>query len=189
MKQLWLLAYHFTDNGRLRDGRPVPPVGKWLKHKGPLVLCESGLHASERLLDALRYAPGLTLHIVTLSGDVICDDDKLVASRRRIDRTIEVPMRAVVRLAIESACLAAWCAGLYLPQLLDALAAADREDWVAARVAANDTAWAVWATGAAMSAAGAAAMAAGAAAKAATGAATWDTLEARAVELLTGERP
>ena len=123
-------AYHFTDTA-LRDGSPLPAIGEWLEHTGPLILCESGLHASERVLDALHYAPGLTLHRVTVSG-ALRSDDKLVAKRRRIESSREVPFRTVVRLAIEAACLAAWCARLYLPDLLVALEACDREDWGAA---------------------------------------------------------
>lgn len=121
-------AWHFTSS-TLRDGRPVPPAGEWLEHTGPLALCESGLHASERLLDALQYAPGLTLHRVTLDGETLRDNDKFCARRRRIDATREVQLRALVRLALESACLAAWCAGLYLPDLLTALEASDRGGW------------------------------------------------------------
>ena len=50
-------AWHFVGE-MLRDGRPVPPDGEWLVHDGKLVMCESGYHASEQLLDALYYAPG-----------------------------------------------------------------------------------------------------------------------------------
>ncbi len=189
-------AYHFTA-AALRDGSPIPPIGEWLEHTGPLVLCESGLHASIRLLDALRYAPGLTLHRVTLDGETLTGDDKLVARRRRIDETREVPLRAVMRLACESAALAAWCAGLYLPELVTAAEAADREDWAdceraasAAARAASDAASAAAgdaARSAARAAGDAASNAAWAAAGAAAGAAAKDCLEARAVALLWGE--
>ena len=151
-------AWNFTAD-TLRDGSPIPPIGEWLAHDGPVVICKSGLHASERLLDALQYTPGLTLHRVTCADVVDEQDDKLVCRRRRIDASRDVPMRAVVRLAIESACLAAWCAGLYLPELLVALDAADRGDWAAAgdaAGAAGDAAWAaqaaIWAAGAARAA-------------------------------------
>lgn len=185
-------AYHFTAGATLRDGRPVPPIGEWLEHDGPVKLCASGLHASERLLDALGYAPGLTLHVVTCEG-VERGDDKLVCRRRRIELTRGVSLCAVVRLAIESACLAAWCTGLYLPDLLTALDAADREDFAAASDA-RDAAWAAsaaasaaraaraasaaarvaWDASAAASAAARAARAARDAAWDAAGAAAWD---------------
>jgi len=77
------MAWHFTDD-TLRDGRPVPEVGEVLRHDGPLAMCESGLHASPRLMDALRYAPGETLHRVTLTGDMLHGNDKSVATERTI---------------------------------------------------------------------------------------------------------
>ena len=77
------LAWHFVGD-TLRDGRPVPPDGEWLEHDGKLVMCKSGLHASERLIDALNYAPGSTICRVELDGDMLRDDDKIVAKRRRI---------------------------------------------------------------------------------------------------------
>ena len=39
--------------------------------------------------DALEYAPGDTLCLVTLDGDIQHGEDKVVASRRRIDRRID----------------------------------------------------------------------------------------------------
>ena len=44
--------YHFTGD-TLRDGRPIPKPGVWLKHDGPVIPCKSGLHASEHPFDAL----------------------------------------------------------------------------------------------------------------------------------------
>ena len=49
--------YHFTSD-QLRDGRPIPPVGEWLIHEGPLEMRCQGLHASAHPFDALTYAPG-----------------------------------------------------------------------------------------------------------------------------------
>lgn len=65
-----MITYHFV-KGTLRDGRPVPADGEWLEHKGSLVMCESGLHASAHPFDALRYAPGATLCLVELDGEII----------------------------------------------------------------------------------------------------------------------
>ena len=76
-------AWHFV-GPRLRDGSLVPPDGKTLVYKGPLVLCSSGLHASKRLIDALRYAPGCTICRVAMDGDIIKVDDKLVARKRTV---------------------------------------------------------------------------------------------------------
>lgn len=54
-------------------------------------LCESGLHASNQILDALNYAPGPILWQVTLSGKIVRGDDKACATKRtynaRLDAT------------------------------------------------------------------------------------------------------
>jgi hypothetical protein len=194
-------AWHFTC-GTLRDGRPIPPVGEWLVQGGPLVPCESGLHASERLLDALAFAPGGTLHRVTLRGEITphgSPADKLVARERRIDWTLDaVDTERVLRE------FARWCARQVLhlwdapdvvvryletgdESLRDAAGEAARDaagdaawaaawaaawDARAARAAAWDAAWA--ARAAAWDAAWAARDAAGDAAGDAAWAAAWD---------------
>lgn len=76
-------AWHFV-GGRLRDGRPVPKDGVWLRHDGQIRICESGLHASRRPWNALRYAPGATLCYVECRGDIHEHDGKLVCRERRI---------------------------------------------------------------------------------------------------------
>jgi hypothetical protein len=76
-------AWHFVGK-TLRDGRPIPADGVTLKHEGPVVLCESGLHASARIFDALAYAPGTTVCRVELSGTIFENEDKLAASERTI---------------------------------------------------------------------------------------------------------
>jgi len=78
-----ILAWHFTGD-TLRDGRPVPQPGEVLTHHGDIEMCASGLHASRRPLDALRYAPGENVHRVELWGDVEEAKDKLVGRHRRI---------------------------------------------------------------------------------------------------------
>jgi hypothetical protein len=76
-------AWHFVGK-LLRDGRPVPADGVPLIHDGPLVMCESGLHASERIIDALRYGPGSTICRVVCGGEMLRDTDKLVCRQRVI---------------------------------------------------------------------------------------------------------
>ena len=78
-----ILGWHWTGDA-LRDGRPLPAVGEWLEHEGPVVICESGLHGSRAIFDALRYAPGHMLHRVEFADVVAEHSDKLVARRRRI---------------------------------------------------------------------------------------------------------
>jgi hypothetical protein len=85
-------AYHFNNGKTLRDGRPLPLIGEWLTHKGPLLPCESGLHASEHPFDALQYAPGPFLDLVDLDGEMVSHGnpvDKLCARRRRRVKTID----------------------------------------------------------------------------------------------------
>lgn len=79
-------AWHFIrENRRLRWGHHgVVKPGKLLKVAGPPILCERGLHASRRLIDALRYAPGPVVCRVELSGEILEDSDKLVATERRV---------------------------------------------------------------------------------------------------------
>ena len=79
------LAWHFCNGGTLRDGRPIPPDGVTLRHRGTVVPCERGLHASERLIDALEYAPGHTICRVRLGGTIVPHaGDKYAASERTI---------------------------------------------------------------------------------------------------------
>lgn len=76
------LAWHFiAREGVLRDGSPTADVERY---SGSLELCESGLHASVRPIDALRYAPGAIVRRVECSGDVIHGNDKLVCTERRV---------------------------------------------------------------------------------------------------------
>ena len=64
------------------DGREII-LGETLSVGGELELCHRGLHASERIFDALRYAPSYpSLMKVVPSGNIIYADDKIVARRR-----------------------------------------------------------------------------------------------------------
>jgi len=108
-----MIGYHFVGK-TLRDGRPVPRNGVTLKHKGPLRICESGLHFSKRIIDALKYAPPDWTHCckVECSGVGERQKDKAVCRRRRIVKRvtrarferIEAPARA----DYERARTAAW---------------------------------------------------------------------------------
>jgi hypothetical protein len=78
-----ILAWHFVGS-KLRDGRKIPKDGEKLTCNDELKLCVSGLHASIRVLDALRYAPGVICCRVEISGKIIKGTDKLVCSERTI---------------------------------------------------------------------------------------------------------
>ena len=185
-------AYHFTKGNKLRDGRPLPAIGEWLEHTGPIVPCESGLHASEHPFDALQYSPGEMLHLVEIDGELVTHGDppdKVVGRRRKILASIDATdlLREFAR----------WCAlqVIHLWECPDVVrryletgdesiraaardaAGADARDaaraaawvaaWVAARDATRDAAWE------------AARDAAWAAARAAARAAAWDSQRAK----------
>lgn len=80
-----ILAWHFLrPDGKLRDGATPPPDGEWLTHDGAVEICQSGLHASVRAIDALTYAPGSIVCRVEMRGDLIVDRDKIVGRERSI---------------------------------------------------------------------------------------------------------
>lgn len=177
-------AWHFA-GATLRDGRPLPEDGKWLKHEGEIVMCETGLHASRRVIDALQYAPGST--ICRVSCRKVEDerkDDKFVCRERRIDWRIEngdAVLRAFARKAALSV-IHLWNAPAIVRQYLETGDESIRDAARAARDAARDARAAARAAAmaAAMDAAMDAAWAARDAAWAAR-AAAWDA--ARAAKL------
>jgi len=77
------IAWHFTDGWNLRDGQLLK-IGKTYKHAGDLKLCYSGYHASPRLIDALKFAPGSVLSVVECGGNLVRDTDKIACTERRV---------------------------------------------------------------------------------------------------------
>ena len=143
-------AWHFVGADRrmsFGDKRLVE-VGKTYSVEGEPVLCEHGLHGSERIIDALYYAPGPVVCRVRLSGILVHGKDKSVATQRTVLGMIDAteilealsrqwalsvahlwPMPDVLREFLktgeESLRAAAWAAA-----------------WEAARQAARAAAWA-----------------------------------------------
>ena len=78
--------YHFLREDRKLQFEPYTPVvvGETLVYPGKPELCKAGFHASERIIDALRYAPGPVLCVVELGGEIIHGDDKAVAQERTV---------------------------------------------------------------------------------------------------------
>ena len=166
-----ILAWHFCSD-TLRDGSPIPADGVTLRHDGDLIMCETGLHASVNIMDALKYAPGHTICRVRVEGhEEQGHDDKLVCRSRTILWRIdgEQILRDFAR----------WCA-LQVVHLWDAPAVA-KKYLETGKKELRDAAWA-----AAGAAAGAAAQAAArdaardAARGAAAQAAAWDAARAAA---------
>ena len=191
-------AWHFS-NGHPRndpDTKIVPGLHLTVD-PDRLVMCKYGLHGSVRLIDALRYAPGAVLSRVELSGRILEDTNKYVASERT-----HIAIEDVTRTLHE---FAIWCAEQALalidnpdPRSLEALhikrlwldGKATDDKLTAARDAADaatNTAWA--ATKAARDAAGAmvtdAAHAAAWATWAATGVVAQDVARAMQNDKLT----
>ena len=79
-------AWHFVADDRMLAHQPGLEVvpGYIYSEDGPIVVCESGLHGSRKLRDALTYAPGSYLCRVEMWGDVTEYDDKLVARHRHV---------------------------------------------------------------------------------------------------------
>ena len=84
-----LLAWHFGgDACGFNDGRPIK-VGERQRflpangHTG-IYVCESGMHASEDILDALWWSRGTIIRRVKLSGGAIISDDKVCAEYRTV---------------------------------------------------------------------------------------------------------
>ena len=183
-----------------RGSRP----GKWVKAKGPLVVCQNGIHALRFDVGLFDWMNNPELWVIEIDGEITYSEDKhkLVARRGRLIRRVEEWNEQNTSL------FAADCAYLVLPifeaqcphdkRPRDAIRAArayarhpteknrERRDaagdaaGAAARDIAGDAAWdAAWA--AARAAAGdAARAAAGAAARAAARAAAWDVAGAAA---------
>lgn len=145
-----VLAWHFLpEDKRLRRGtREEVRVGRVVRVDCEPVLCKKGLHASERAIDALEYAPGPILCRVEVRGTILRDSDKLVGTERKC-----LAMADATTLLHEFAC---WCAKLALKVAKvddercytklkwlkrqatdDELAAAWDAAWAAARAAQN----------------------------------------------------
>ena len=183
-----LYWYFAATDRRLRysDGRAIV-LGETHKVDCEPQLCEWGLHASERIIDALSFAPGPVVYRVKLGGTVVHGDDKSVATERTyVSGGIDISdtLRAFARkCALDVIHL--WDAPRIVRQYLEtgdesiraaAWAAASAAAWAAARAAAWDAARAA-ARAAAWDAASAAARAA---ARAAAWDAAWDAARAAA---------
>jgi hypothetical protein len=144
-------AWHFVEK-TLRDGSPIPKDGVWLEHKGPVVICESGLHASRDPFDALQYAPGSTLCLVNVDGIEYEQEDKLVCRRRKIVARMDATemLRYFSRMQALSVIHLWEAPDVVLDYLMTgdeeiraaAWAAAKAAAWAAVRDAARDAAWA-----------------------------------------------
>ena len=176
--------YHFI---RVIDGKPtlgcgdnrVVEVGVPVTIEGDPILCEHGLHASRRIIDALLYIPGddVALCEVTLGGIVLHGNDKSVGTERTIVRMLTVEQTDVLLREF-----ARWCA-LSVAHLWD-MPAIVREYLETGDKSKREAAQAAAGAGVSAAAGAAAWSAARAAAwdsaRAAAGAAAWDSARAAA---------
>ena len=188
-----ILAWHLIPKDRrLEHGDDrIVRARRTMRVEGPPSLCNHGLHASEKLLDALGYHPGPIICRVKVGGAVVRGDDKLAATERRCLWWVDGE-RIMHEFAVWCARRALKTANVTDQRCWEALRVklhwlkgkATDEELAAARDAAGAAAWDA-ARDAAWDAAGAAAWdAARAAAGAAAGAAERQWQTARLMEYL-----
>ena len=85
MNEERVLAWHFLpEDGRLRYGpRTKVAIGETLSADGPIMICNNGMHASVRAIDALTYAPGPVICRVEVWGELASQEYK-IAGRHRL---------------------------------------------------------------------------------------------------------
>lgn len=122
-----MLAWHFLrEDRKLRWGtEEVVFAGQELYVKPPLLMCHRGLHASRRITDAIRYAPGPVLCRVRMGGTIQTAIDKVCASERTC-----IWIADASRQLHEFAC---WCAELALQTVRDAQMDTAKASWDAIR--------------------------------------------------------
>jgi hypothetical protein len=93
MSENTMLGWHFLPvDRRLRygDGRTVEAGATYTVPSDlPLSLCNYGLHASERIINALGNAPGPVICRVALDPPVLTKEDKACAYSRRVIAMID----------------------------------------------------------------------------------------------------
>ena len=99
-----MIGWHFCKNDRrlgFGDGRHICK-GRTLKVKPPIELCKRGLHASKQIIDALSFSQGNIICRVKLSGQILYDTDKAVATERTV-----LAMASATKVLHEFACCCA----------------------------------------------------------------------------------
>jgi len=171
--------YYFSTNEkklRYGDNRPIKE-GETHSVEGELVLCENGLHASERVIDALKYAPGSTLWLVELSGEIVEGEDKVCARSRKYIKEIDCEelLREFARkqalINIEK--IKPYCSAEAFSLIVDYLETGNDELRSAAWSAARSAAWSAESAESAESAAWSAARSAESAAESAARSVAW----------------
>ena len=93
------------DKGTIISDRNKYPwkIGKWETHEGRIEACAGGFHASERILDALKYVSGSVLARVEVKGHFDKEDDKQSWESMKIVKAYKWTKFDSVKFAIFSA--------------------------------------------------------------------------------------
>ena len=78
---------------------------KWYSTSGTLKMCETGFHASENIIDAMRYVACGNLAKVEVSGKLLEQEDKQCWEKMRVVKYYNWTKEDSVRLAIYAASL------------------------------------------------------------------------------------
>ena len=78
-------------------------IGKWIHHKGDLIMCQSGLHASKKVLDAMGYTNLEELALVEVKGKHLEREDKQCWEYMRIKKLYRWTKKDSVSLSIYAA--------------------------------------------------------------------------------------
>jgi hypothetical protein len=185
-----MLAWYFSGPDRTlryKDKRKIR-IGDTHRVKPPIEMCKSGLHASERIIDALIYAPhiikGLVLYRVRLSGEIIKGEDKAVGSERTylasasVDKILREFARRQALINVEK--IKPYCSKENYEVILKWLTTGDKKYRSAAWSAAQSAARSAARSAAQSAAQSAARSAAQSAAQSAARSAAWSTVESAA---------
>ena len=146
----------FKKGRKSNNGNLKWRINRWRHHTGRLELCNSGFHASERIIDAMQYTACEEITLVEVGDDYTKGDDKYVCRSMRVIKTYKWTKKDSVSLAIFAAELVLNIFEKEYPKdkrPREAIEAAKR--WLkkpseknrdAARTA-GDAAWAAWAAG------------------------------------------
>jgi len=100
MKTLWKV---FKKGRTSNNGDIKWKLNKWNHHEGDLILCHSGFHASERIIDAMQYTACEEIVLVEIGDDFIKGNDKYVCRDMRVIKSYKWGKKDSVALAIFAA--------------------------------------------------------------------------------------
>ena len=93
----------FKKGRKSNNGNVKWRKGKWNHHEGKLKLCQSGFHASERIIDAMQYTNAEEIALVEIGEDFIKGDDKYVCRDMRVLKIWKWTKKDSVSLAVFAA--------------------------------------------------------------------------------------